>query len=72
MVLPFPAAEPVGDGYDLFILRKSSRVMRPSGVRIPVGVWLLYPSLGEFEAEIDGLPRLDGGWCLSIVYSIAF
>ena len=46
--------------------------MRPSGVRIPVGVWLLYPSLGEFEAEIDGLPRLDGGWCLSIVHSIAF
>ena len=46
--------------------------MRPSGVRIPVGVWLLYPSLGEFEAEIDGLPILDGGWCLSIVHSIAF
>ena len=50
-LLPVPAVEPVGDGYDLFILLKSSRVIRPSGG----GVQLLDPRLGEFEAEIDGL-----------------
>ena len=31
-LVPFPATrEPVGEGYDLFIRRKSSRVIRPSG-----------------------------------------
>ena len=30
-LLPVPVVEPVGDGYDLFILLKSSLVIRPSG-----------------------------------------
>ena len=48
----------VGEGYDLFILLKSSLVIRPSGG----GVKLFEPRrLGEFEAEIEGLWRLLGG-----------
>lgn len=38
----------VGLGYDLFILLKSSLVIRPSGGGVCVLDW---PLLGEFEAE---------------------
>ena len=55
---PEAAAAAAGDGYDLFMRRKSSLVIRPSGG----GVKLLEPRRGELEADM-GLRKLEVGGC---------